>query len=67
MTLPRVALKTAFMTMYEEYKKAITAPRAETSVYLVAVEDHRWTNPIVVGAKLTVVSDGEGRLNVGGQ
>lgn len=38
-TVPRTALRTAFMTMYEEYKKAITAPRAETSVYLEAAED----------------------------
>ena len=48
-TVPRVALRTAFMTMYEEYKKAITAPRAETSAYLEAAEDDRWMDSIVDG------------------
>jgi len=37
------------MTMYEEYKKAITAPRAETSAYLEAAEDDRWMDSIVDG------------------
>ena len=36
MTVPRTELRTAFRTMYDEYKNAITAPRAETSAYLVA-------------------------------
>lgn len=41
-TFPKTELNMAFMTIYEEYKKAITAPRAETSVYLVAAGDYRW-------------------------
>jgi len=66
-TFPRVALSTAFMTMYDEYKKAITAPRAETSAYLVAAEDDWWLDAIVNGVRLTVVTSRESRLDVGGQ
>ena len=57
----------AFMTIYEEYKKAITAPRAETSVYLVAARDYRWMHFNVYRVWLTIVASREGRLNVGGQ
>jgi hypothetical protein len=40
MMVPRTELKMAFMVIYEEYKKAITAPRAETSVYFEAAGDN---------------------------
>jgi hypothetical protein len=49
MTVPRTELKIAFMTMYEEYKKAITAPRAETSTYLEAVGNYWRTDSNVNG------------------
>lgn len=39
-TVPRTELRMAFIVIYDEYKKAITAPRAETSVYFVAMADH---------------------------
>jgi len=55
------------MTMYDEYKKAITAPRGETSVYLVAAENGWWMSSIVNGVQLTVVTSREGRLDVGSQ
>jgi hypothetical protein len=66
-TFPRTELKMAFMTMYEEYKKAITAPRAETSVYLEAAGDHLWVYFNANGALLTIVTSSEGRLDVGSQ
>ena len=67
MIVPRSELKIAFIVMYEEYKKAITAPRAETSVYFVAVGDGRWTCAYVDREQLTIITSGEGGLNVGSQ
>ena len=67
MTVPRTELKMAFKTMYEEYRKAITAPRAETSVYLAAIGDHWWIYFNVNGIWLTIVTNSEGRLDVGSQ
>lgn len=65
MTFPRTELKIAFMTMYEEYKKAITAPRAETSTYLVATRERWRMYSNLSGVSLTIVTSREGRLDVG--
>lgn len=47
--VPRTELRMAFMVMYEEYKNAITAPRAETSVYFEATGGGWWTGSNING------------------
>lgn len=63
MMVPRTELRMAFRMIYEEYRKAITAPRAETSVYLVAVKGH-WRVHLNESDRLAVVTSSKGGLNV---
>jgi hypothetical protein len=65
--VPKTELKMAFIVMYEEYKKAMTAPRAEMSTYLVATEDHLGIHPGMNREQLTIIPGSEGGLNIGGQ
>lgn len=55
------------MVMYEEYKNAITAPRAETSAYFEAAGDHQWVYFGFNWTQLTIATGGKGRLDVGSQ
>lgn len=56
------------MVIYEEYKKAITAPRAETSTYLEATQKIVGESAFDMNrGQLTITSGREGRLNVSSQ